>query len=79
MKWIPIDINSLPEGRILAANFTPYTYGYTEKVIGYLGLNSDQILCCESEFEILENPTQYIDIDKFDILAKGAIDKTDFN
>lgn len=67
MEWIKIDRNNLPDVEVLAANFKPETYGYTEKIIGYVALNDDGIIFCESENEILENCTHYIEINKHDV------------
>lgn len=68
MEWIKIDTNNLPEGEVLAANFAPRTYGYKEKVIGYLSqLEGEPRAQCESENEILENCTHYIPINDFNI------------
>ena len=65
MEWITIDINNLPEGEVLAANFKPYSYGYKEKLLGCI-YEDTGIAICESSNEVLENCTHYIDIDKFD-------------
>jgi len=67
MEWIKIDKKNLPEGKILAANFAIYTYGYKEKLLGYLHIEDDKIIC-ESEHEQLESCTHYIPINTFDKL-----------
>lgn len=67
MKWLKIDFNNLPEGEVLAANFNKDTYGYREKIIGYLV--ADDI--CENDYEILENCTHYIDLKKYDLINEG--------
>lgn len=67
MKWIKIDSKNLPEGEVLVANFKSGTYGYKEKVLGYLSIQNGYNLECNSESELLENPTHYIDIHSFDI------------
>ena len=66
MKWIEINPEKLPEIEVLGANFKPGTYGYKEKLIGWLGKNAEGIYC-DDEYQILENCTHYIDIHKFDI------------
>ena len=66
MEWILIDKSNLPEGEILAANFKPRTYGYKEKLLGYLHITGDSITC-ENENEVLGNCTHYIDLNKFDL------------
>ena len=67
MEWIEIDKEKLPGKTILAANFKPFTYGYSEKVIGYLYLNEQDIIVCQNEHEVLENCTHLIYIDSFDV------------
>jgi hypothetical protein len=67
MEWIEINKDELPSREVLAANFKPETYGYKEKLVGYIGLDENGILCCESDRELLENVTHFIDISKFDI------------
>lgn len=66
MQWVEIK-KSLPENEVLAANFEKGTYGVYEKLIGYLSV-ANGIVVCESDNEILENCTHYIDIDNFDII-----------
>ena len=66
MKWIKIDLNNIPEGVVLAANFRQFSFGYKEKLVGYIG-ECDGILCCEADTELLETATHYIDINKFDV------------
>jgi hypothetical protein len=48
MEWIKIDKNNLPDGEVLSANFEIGTYGYKEKIIGYLSMDKSEIIC-ESE------------------------------
>lgn len=68
MEWIQIDKNNLPEGEVLAANFKPKTYGYKEKLLGYLSHDEqNDSTTCESNNEVLENCTHYIPINDFDI------------
>jgi len=67
MDWKEINTSDLPENEVLAANFKVKTYGYTEKLIGYLHINDAGIILCESESEILENCTHYIDMSTYDI------------
>lgn len=66
MNWEKINTANLPEGEVLAANFKAGTYGYTEKLLGYLHMDGD-VICCENDNEVLENCTHYIDINKHDI------------
>ena len=68
MKWIEINEDSLPMRKVLAANFKARTYGYKEKLIGYLSLDTGDIVC-ENESEVLGGCTHYIDLNKFDIEA----------
>ena len=63
MEWLKIDFSNLPNGEILAANFNSGTYGYKEKIIGYLADDG----ACENEHEMLMNCTHYIDLNKHDI------------
>ena len=65
MEWIKLKIGNLPEGGILAANFTKGTYGYKEKNLGYV-FDNDEMISCDAT-ELLENCTHYIDINKHDI------------
>ena len=67
MEWIPIDPDKLPVGEVLAANFKVGTYGYREKLVGYVDVELDGIITCDSDDTTLENVTHYIDIHKFDI------------
>lgn len=66
MNWIPIDIDNVQSGEVLAANFKAGTHGYTEKLIGYLYIDENTV-CCEGDEENLEGCTHYIDINKYDI------------
>ena len=66
MEWKKIDANNLPDFEVMAANFEPGTYGYKEKIIGYLGV-SGGVIQCEREGEILSNCTHFIDINQYDI------------
>lgn len=67
MEWIPIDIDKLPVGEVLAANFQVNSCGYREKLVGYIGIELDGVVTCDSDDTTLENVTHYIDIHKFDI------------
>ncbi|KQC33972.1 hypothetical protein AAU57_12005 [Nonlabens sp. YIK11] len=67
MDWIKIDKNNLVDDReVLAANFEPRTFGYQEKIIGYLSIDDGKITCV-NEYQILQDTTHYIDIDLFDL------------
>lgn len=66
MEWIKLNKENLPEHEVLAANFKPRTYGYNEKLIGYLNYEDGEIVC-ENEHEVLEGCTHYIDINKHDV------------
>ena len=67
MEWIKIDKENVYEdGEVLAANFQAGTYGYKEKVIGYLIIEDGEI-CCENEYERLENATHYINLNEHDL------------
>ena len=65
MNWEKIDTENLPANEVLAANFKAGTFGYKEKIIGHLGIDEGKIIC-ESECEMLENCTHFIDINKYD-------------
>ncbi len=67
MKWKDIDKKRMPKETVLAANFGPSTYGYKEKLIGWLYVNEQGVICCENEFEVLENCTHFILINHYDI------------
>lgn len=63
-------MNNIPQGEVLAANFRPGGYGYKEKIIGSLRVETKayrQVLICEDEHQQLENCTHFIYINKFDI------------
>ena len=70
MEWIKIDKENLYEdGEVLAANFTKKTYGYGEKIIGYLHVGDDTgEVCCENEYELLNGATHYININEHDVV-----------
>ena len=63
MEWLKIDFSNLPKGEVLCANFNAGTYGYKEKIIGYLSDDGT----CENDSEMLMNCTHYIDLDKYGI------------
>ncbi len=69
MKWIEIDKTNLPKCEVIAANFKPNSYGYKEKVLGYLSLLEDGEVVCESDSEMIGNCTHYFDINKYDVEA----------
>jgi len=65
MIWIPINPDELPEGEVLAANFKMGSYGYREKLVGWIGRINEPF--CESDAALLPDVTHYIDINKFDV------------
>lgn len=67
MKWLKIDLNNLPKGEVLAANFKEDTYGYEEKILGSIYVSDEGVLTAESENEVLENVSHYIAIHDFDL------------
>lgn len=67
MNWIKININKLPKGEVLAANFKPYSYGYKEKLIGYLSVTDEGNVDCEDDYTMLSDCTHYIPINDFDL------------
>jgi hypothetical protein len=67
MQWVAIDENNLPENEVLAANFMPDTYGYREKIVGFICYDEDEGICASNEHEMLFSVTHYIDISKFDL------------
>lgn len=66
MKWIEIDSRNLPNDEVLCANFKEKTYGYKEKLIGFIDLRND-VLICENKQERLVGVTHYIKISNFDL------------
>jgi hypothetical protein len=66
--WKELDKNNLPEKEVLAANFKARTYGYKEKLLGYLSKDLGEITC-ESDNEVLNGCTHYIAIHDFDTEA----------
>jgi hypothetical protein len=67
MEWLKIDENNLPQKEVLAANFTPRSYGYKEKLVGWLDKDQNGVICCNTNSELLENCTHYIDLTEFDL------------
>jgi hypothetical protein len=65
--WTPIDRDNLPDHEVLAANFKEGSYGYKEKLIGYLEEYGDGIIGASSQDEVLENITHFIDLKKHDL------------
>ncbi len=70
MCWMKLDEDCIPEVQVLAANFKEGTYGYKEKLVGYLYYSDDEecVVCSCDDVELL-NVTHYINIDKYDIEA----------
>lgn len=66
MRWKEIEVDNLPEGEILAANFKKGTMGYKEKHIGYLSETTNNVIVCSSEDTELYDCTHYIDLHSFD-------------
>ena len=62
MEWIKIDPENLPKKEVLAANFKQGTYGYKEKLVGFIDITEDEVFC-DSDRETLDNVTHYIVID----------------
>lgn len=68
MEWIKIDKDNLPENEVLAGNFGAGTYGYKEKIVGYLSYDKEyDCIICSATGEELGNCTHYIDIHEHDI------------
>ena len=65
MNWIKIDPQKLPSGEVLAANFKEGTYGFKEKLVGYLDLEDTAVICSAEDVE-LADCTHYVDIHSFD-------------
>ena len=65
MQWIKIDKDNLPKNDVLAGNFEKGTCSFGEKLIGWLGVDDNNVICCESNSEVLYDCTHYIDIHKF--------------
>jgi hypothetical protein len=72
MQWLPIP-NELPTHEVLAANFKRGSYGYKDKLIGYLYYTSTGTLSCDADTMTLENCTHYIDINKYDLQDTEAV------
>lgn len=66
INWNELDQLSLPKGIVLAANFQPKTYGYSEKIIGYI-YEEGGVIKCENEYELLEGCTHYVKVNDFDV------------
>lgn len=67
MEWIKLTKENEPEGEVLCANFQSKTYGYKEKIVGYLSINEEGYAEAENEHEVLENVTHFIDLKLFDL------------
>jgi len=65
MHWIEINKTNLPKGEVLSANFNPFSYGYKEKLLGFLYIEKG-IVIASNKNEVLENCTHFIDIHKHD-------------
>lgn len=62
--WIKLHGHNEPDKEVLAANFAPDTYGYKEKLIGYIYWDKvGEFYACETDGVILENCTHFIDLD----------------
>ena len=57
-RWIPVE-ERLPEAEVLAANFQPGTYGYTDLIIGYV-TSREQGCFAENEHELLHSVTHWM-------------------
>jgi hypothetical protein len=66
MEWIKIDKDNLPTYEVLAGNFKSRSFGFREKIIGYLSESAEGGIQCENENQILYDCTHYIDIDNYD-------------
>lgn len=66
MKWLSIKEHGIPEGEVLAGNFTPGSYGYKEKLVGYIIENKDGSIVCDSEETQLQGVTHFIYIHQHD-------------
>jgi len=65
--WIPIEVNKLPAGEVLAANFNPGTFGYKEKLVGTLSLDDrEDTIICEDENTQLKNCSHFVAVHDYD-------------
>ena len=63
MKWISVK-DRLPDMEVLAANFSPGTYGFKEMKIGYVGEGESGNIVCEDDNEILFPITHWMPLPK---------------
>ena len=63
MEWLPIDRENIPDGEVLVANFNKGSYGYKEKIIGYV----NDAFCCENLHQSLDGCTHYIRLSDYDL------------
>ena len=66
MEWKKIDKEHLPKGEVLAGNFESGTYGYKQKLIGYLYISGSANVMCDSGDTLLGNCTHYVDVNNYD-------------
>lgn len=66
MKWIKLTKENEPQVEVLCANFESGTYGYKEKIMGYVSFIGD-VGHASGESEDLENVTHFIDLNPFDL------------
>jgi len=58
------NLENEPTHEVLAANFKPGTYGFKEKLYGFVSYSDEEeCFICQSEGVILENVTHFIDVD----------------
>jgi hypothetical protein len=68
MYWKEIDHLRLPEKEVLAANFTPGTIHYKDKLLGYLVFDRGRVQCTnEQARQIIDSCTHYIDVERIKV------------
>ena len=65
MHWIKVTKENLPGKEVLALNYMKNTYGFKEKLLGYIYVDDESTsgFACEDEGQILQSVTHFIDPD----------------
>lgn len=65
MKWVKLTENNIPSHEVLCGNFNKGTFGYKEKLIGYVIFDGEEFYC-DNDTDSLGDVSHYIDIHDFE-------------